>query len=103
MTTGATPYPISPELGWLLALRRVRCGHVGLVGHDLLIDRECRFPDYLRESVRELLDDGHLYLGEERAEWRRRSVLVTASGEQLHTTLEERRVTSSATRARGHS
>ena len=55
MTTGATPYPISPELGWLLALRRVRCGHVGLVGHDLLIDRECRFPDYLRESVRELL------------------------------------------------
>ncbi len=86
-----TPYPISRELGQLLALRRVRRGHVVLVGQDLLIDRGFRVPDYVRAYVRELLDDGHLYLGEERVEWCQRPVLATASGEQLHTKLEELR------------
>ncbi|MDQ3886946.1 MAG: hypothetical protein M3308_08080 [Actinomycetota bacterium] len=91
MTASSTPYPISPELGWLLALRRVRRGHVVLVGHHLLIDRERPVPDYLHDSVRELLDDGHLYLGEERTGWAQRPVLATASGQQLHTTLEKLR------------
>ncbi len=88
MTTSSTPYPISRELGRLLALRRVHRGHVLLVGHDLLLDHEHRVPDYLRASLRELLDGGYLSLGEERAEWRQRPVLATASGEQLHTKLE---------------
>ena len=91
MTAGSTPYPISPELGQLLALRRVRRGHVVLVGHDLLIDHGFRIPDDIRDSMRELLDDGHLYLGAERAGWGQRPVLATASGEQLHTKLEELR------------
>ncbi|MDQ3151210.1 MAG: hypothetical protein M3R63_05605 [Actinomycetota bacterium] len=89
MTTSSTPGPISPDLGGLLALRRVHRGHVVLVGHDLLIDHGRPVPDYLRAPVHELLDDGHLYLGEERPEWRQRPVLATVSGEQLHTKLEE--------------
>ncbi len=57
------PYPISPELGQLLVLSRVRRGRVVLVGRDLLIDHGRRVPDYIRAPLRELLDDGQLYLG----------------------------------------
>ncbi len=89
--TSPTPYPISPELGQWLALRRVRRGHVILIGDDLFIDHERRVPDYLYAALHELLGNGHLYLGEERAEWRQRPVLITPSGEQLHTKLEELR------------
>ncbi|MGH4020653.1 MAG: hypothetical protein ACRDT0_15770 [Pseudonocardiaceae bacterium] len=88
MTTSSTPCPITPELGKLLALRRVHRGHVVLAGHDLLIDHERPVPDYIRAFLRELLDDGHLYLGEERAGWCQRPVLATASGERLHAKLE---------------
>jgi len=38
------PYPISPELGQLLVLSRVRRGRVVLVGRDLLIDHGRRVP-----------------------------------------------------------
>ncbi len=89
--TSSTPYPVPPELGHLLALRRIRRGHVVLVGHDLVIDHGRRTSDYIHNAVRELLDDGHLWLGEERAEWGQRPVMVTSSGEQLHTKLEELR------------
>ena len=66
----STPtFPISPELGQPLALRRVRRGHVVLAGNGLLIDHGRRVPDYIREHLHDLLNDGHLYLGEERAGW----------------------------------
>ncbi len=37
--TNPALYPLPSELCRLLALRRVRRGHVVLVGQDLLIDR----------------------------------------------------------------
>ena len=83
------PYPISPELGQLLVLSRVRRGRVVLVGRDLLIGHGRRGPDYIRALLRELLDDGHLYLGDERVEWGQRPVLITPWGEQLHAKLQE--------------
>lgn len=88
MNTSA--FPISPELGQLLALRRVRRGHVVLAGNGLLIDHERPVPDYIREPLHDLLNDGHLYLGDERvgAQW---PVLATESGQQLHAKLEELR------------
>jgi hypothetical protein len=85
------PDPYPTELCRLLALRRVRRGHVVLVGHDLFVDRGRRVPDYLHIALRALLDDGHLHLGSELkgcAQW---PVLATASGQQLHTELEELR------------
>ena len=66
----STPtFPISPELGQLLALRRVRRGHVVLLGQGLLIDHGWPVPDYIREHLHDLLNDGHLYLGDERVGW----------------------------------
>jgi hypothetical protein len=88
----STPtFPISPELGQPLALRRVRRGHVVLAGNGLLIDHGRRVPDYIREHLHDLLNDGHLYLGEERAGWAQWPVLATESGQRLHAKLEELR------------
>lgn len=80
---------ISPELGRLLTLRRVRRGHVALASPDLFVDRGHRIPDHIRVHLRELLDDGHLYLGDARTDCCQRPVLATPSGEQLHGKLEE--------------
>lgn len=85
----STRYPIPPELGHLLALRRIRRGHVVLVGIVLVIDHGRRTSDYIHDAVHELLDDGYLQLGEERADCGQRPVLITPSGEQLHAKLEE--------------
>ena len=87
--TSPTLYPIPSELCRLLVLRRVRRGRVVLGAQDLVIDHGRRVPDYIRASLRELLDDGHLHLGAERAGWGQWPVLITPSGEQLHTKLEE--------------
>ncbi len=55
----------------------VRRGHVVLVGQGLLIDHGRRVPDYIREPLHDLLNDGHLYLGEERVVWSQWPVLAT--------------------------
>ncbi|MGI9062295.1 MAG: hypothetical protein ACR2FQ_00535 [Pseudonocardiaceae bacterium] len=78
---------IPPELGHLLALRRVRRGHVVLLGTGLFLHQGRPIPGYLDAPLRDLLASGHLHLGERR-EWEQRPVLATTSGEQLHTTLE---------------
>ncbi len=69
----------------------VRRGHVVLVGQGLLIDHGRRVPDYIREPLDDLLNDGHLYLGEERVVWSQWPVLATESGQRLHAKLEELR------------
>ncbi|MCA1674714.1 MAG: hypothetical protein LC799_21810 [Actinobacteria bacterium] len=89
--TSPVLYPIPSELCRLLTLRRVRRGHVVLGPHDLVVDHGRRVSGYIRTTLRELLDDGHLHLGAERAGWGQRPVLATPSGERLHTELEERR------------
>lgn len=79
---------IGPELGQLLALRRVHRGHVVLLGEDLFIDHCRPVPSYLQTHLRDLLGTGRLRLGPERAEYGQRPVLATASGSRLHTALE---------------
>ncbi len=80
--------PISPELGRMLALRRVHRGHVILIGHDPFLDHGRRIPGYLHAVLRDLLADGYLYLGEPREEYDQRPVLMTTSGDHLHRALE---------------
>ncbi len=80
--------PISPEPGRLLALRRVRRSRVNLIGVDLFLDQGRRIPGYLHDSLRDLLADGYLYLGERHESYDQRRVLMTTSGDQLHRKLE---------------
>lgn len=80
---------VSPELGQLLTLGRVRRGHVAHFDPDVFLDHGRRIPDYVRVHLGELLADGYLSLGEDRVGWGQRPVLVTAAGEQLHTKLDE--------------
>lgn len=79
---------ISPELGRILALRKVRRGHVILIGDDRFLDQGRRFPGYLYGHLRELLAEGHLRLGEPREDWDQRPVQITTSGDQLQSKLE---------------
>jgi hypothetical protein len=79
---------ISAELGQMLALRKVRRGHVILIGDDRFLDQGHRFPGHLHHHLRELLAEGHLRLGEPRQDWDQRPVQVTTSGDQLHSRLE---------------
>ncbi len=79
---------ISPELGQLLALRRVRRGRVVLIGTDWFVDQARRIPAYLDDFPHELLADGYLCLGEQREEYNQRPVLMTNSGDQLLERLE---------------
>ncbi len=79
---------ISPELGRMLALRRVRRGHVILIGTDRFLDHGRRIPGYLHAFLRDLLADGYLYLSEQCEGYDQRPVLMTTSGDHLHGTLE---------------
>ncbi|HEU0090404.1 MAG TPA: hypothetical protein VFQ77_22555 [Pseudonocardiaceae bacterium] len=79
---------ISQELGQMLALRRVHRGHVILSGRDLFLDHGRPVPSYLRPFLHELIDDGHLRLGAQRAECDQWPVLMTATGVQLQASLE---------------
>lgn len=79
---------ISPELGQLLALRRVHRGHMVLVGRDHFLDHGRRIPGYLHAFLHDLLADGYLCLGEQGEGYDQRPVLMTTPGTQLHHTLE---------------
>ncbi|MGQ0777358.1 MAG: hypothetical protein ACT4NY_23580 [Pseudonocardiales bacterium] len=80
---------VSPELGRLLTLGRVRRGHVARFDPDVFLDHGRRIPDHIRTHLSELLTDGYLSLGEGPAGWGQRPVVLTTSGEQLHTKLDE--------------
>ncbi|MGH3930709.1 MAG: hypothetical protein ACRDTF_12105 [Pseudonocardiaceae bacterium] len=80
---------VSPELGRLLTLGRVRRGHVAHFAPGVFVDHGRRIPDHIRLHLGELLADGYLSLGEGRAGWGQRPVVMTPSGEQLHAKLDE--------------
>lgn len=82
--TGQTP----TQLGLLLALRRVRQGHVIRIASGLFLDRGARIPGHLADCLRELLDEGHLRLDEASPEWDQQPVRTTPSGERLRRRLE---------------
>ncbi|MGH3940845.1 MAG: hypothetical protein ACRDTG_19845 [Pseudonocardiaceae bacterium] len=80
---------VSPELGRLLTLGRVRRGHVACFTPGVFLDHGLRIPEHIRLHLGELLADGYLSLGEGPAEWGQRPVVMTPSGEQLHAKLDE--------------
>lgn len=54
---------MSPELGRLLALRRVHRGGIAQCGYGAFIDSGRRVPDYIGRYLATLLADGHIHPG----------------------------------------
>jgi len=82
------PCWVSPDLGRLLALRRVLRGGVIRFGRDEFASRGCRVPGYIGYYLVVLLTDGHDRFGRPQEGSGYLPVLATSEGEILHDDLE---------------
>lgn len=80
---------MSPQLGRLLALRRVRRGGILQFGHGAYVDGGRRVPDYIGAHLSALLADGHVCpgLAQEGTSYLR--LLVTSAGEASYADLAD--------------
>lgn len=72
---------MNPELGWWLALRRVRRGGIAQFAHGVFIDRGRPVPDYIGGSLAALLADGHVQTGRPQESTGYLPLLLTSAGE----------------------
>ena len=80
---------MSPELGQLLALRRVRRGGVALFSHGVFIDRGRPVPDYIGCYLAALLADGDIRTGSPQESTGYLPLQVTGSGEAHYADLAD--------------
>jgi hypothetical protein len=81
------PIPLSHETGLLLALRRVRNGHVAVLRSRLFTDRGQPLPDMLVPFLRELFDHGQISCDDNAGE---APVVITEAGAALLAELESK-------------
>ncbi|MDQ3152066.1 MAG: hypothetical protein M3R63_10215 [Actinomycetota bacterium] len=98
------PCGVSPDLGRLLALRRVLRGGVVQFSRDAFVSRGCRVPGYLGYYLVVLLADGHVRFGRPQDGTGYLPLLATSEGELLHDDLDDayRRRLRASRRAVGH-
>ena len=82
------PCWLSPDLGRLLALRRVLRGGVVQLGHGAFVARGRPVPNYVAYYLAALLADGHIWCGHPQEGSGYLPLLATSEGETLHDDLE---------------
>lgn len=80
---------VSPELGRLLALRRVRRGGVVLFSHGVFVDHGRPVPDYIGCYLAALLADGDIRTGAPQKSTGHLPLQMTSSGEACHAELTD--------------
>ena len=83
------PCWVSPDLGRLLALRRVLRGGVVQYGCDAFLSRGCPVPGYIGYYLAVLLADGHVRFGRPQEGSGYLPLLATSEGETLHDDLDD--------------
>jgi hypothetical protein len=80
---------VSPELGRLLALRRVRRGGIAQFGHGVFVDRGRPVPDYIGCYLADLLADGDIQTGHPQESTGYLPLVVTSEGEAHYADLAD--------------
>ncbi|MGH3796891.1 MAG: hypothetical protein ACRDSP_18610 [Pseudonocardiaceae bacterium] len=95
---------MSPDLGRLLALRRVLRGGMVHCGHGGFLDHGRRVPEYIERYLAALLADGHVRIGQPQEITGYLPVRVTSAGEARYGELADsyqRRLHASRSRVGG--
>lgn len=80
---------MSPELGRLLALRRVHRGGVAQCGSGAFLDSGCRVPDYIGRYLAALLADGDIRPGHPQEGTGYLPLLLTSEGKVRYADLAD--------------
>jgi hypothetical protein len=80
-------HTVSPELGRLLALRRVHRGGITQCGHGAFIDSGRRVPDYIGRYLTTLLADGYIHPGHPQEGTGYLPLLLTGEGQASYADL----------------